>query len=129
MPLDSRVIAAIILMGLAAVVTKAMDLWQWHVARQPLEPVVIRTQDNGGVASGTARDVAMKGIAIRLGGLAFLLLVAAPWAAVLCFPALVVMIVKPEWDERTWDIMLWPVGVAHRAISYGAGARVTWGGR
>lgn len=53
MPDDKRILAALILLGLAAVVTPAIavaqhiaDLWRWHV---DAEPIVIDTQRNGGV--------------------------------------------------------------------------------
>lgn len=47
-PLDSRIFAAILLMGIAALAVKVMEWWESR------HPVVIDTQTNGGVKSGTA---------------------------------------------------------------------------
>lgn len=43
---DPRILAAIVLMGLAAAIGKVLDLWAWHVNQRP----IIDTSTNGGVA-------------------------------------------------------------------------------
>ena len=48
---DSRVLAAILIMGLVAAAGKVLELWDWHANAKPL----IDTSTNGGVSS-TASD-------------------------------------------------------------------------
>lgn len=48
---DRRVLAAIVVLGAAALVAAAANLFGWRV---DMEPIVIDTQTNGGVKAGTA---------------------------------------------------------------------------
>lgn len=47
---DPRVLVVIALLGIGAVLSKALDLWAWHKDQQP----IIDTQTNGGVRTTTA---------------------------------------------------------------------------